>query len=91
VSSRLTLAGVVLVLGLAWNLHVVAQSKAQSAAKPAETGKSAPAPKVGPVAPPATDADKIKSALSAAPAALAKDATVMDMPSMKVLRKGTNA
>lgn len=90
-SSRLTLASVVLALGLAWNLHVVAQSKAQSTAKPAEAGKAAPAPKVGPVAPPATDADKIKSALSAAPAAIAKDATVVDMPSMKVLRKGTNA
>ena len=44
----------------------------------------------GPVKPPATEADKIKSALSAAPAALSANATVMDVPSMKVLKKGTN-
>jgi hypothetical protein len=42
------------------------------------------------VAPPSTDAEKIKSALSAAPAAIAKDAAVVDMPSMKVLKPGTN-
>jgi hypothetical protein len=48
------------------------------------------ASKVGPVAPPTTDADKIKSALSAAPAAVSANATVMDMPSMKVLKQGTN-
>ena len=89
VSSRLTLASVVL-LGLGWNLHVVAQSKPSPPAKQAPAAKSAPAPKVGPVAPPTTDADKIKSALAAAPAAISKDATVVDMPSMKVLRKGTN-
>jgi hypothetical protein len=83
----LTLASVVVLFCLGWNLHVVAQSKAS--AQQAAT-KSAPAPKVGPVAPPATDADKIKSALAAAPAAISKDATVMDMPSMKVLKKGTN-
>ena len=39
---------------------------------------------------PASDAEKIRSATAAAPAAISKDATVMDMPSMKVLRKGTN-
>jgi hypothetical protein len=86
VSFRLTLASVVVLLCLGWNLHVVAQSKAA----PQAPTKSAPASKVGPVAPPATDADKIKSALAAAPAAISKDATVMDMPSMKVLKKGTN-
>ena len=48
------------------------------------------APQVGPVKPPTTDAEKIKSALSAAPEAIAKDATVMDMADMKVLRPGTN-
>ncbi|HYT75586.1 MAG TPA: hypothetical protein VEL79_12600 [Vicinamibacterales bacterium] len=52
--------------------------------------KPAAASKVGMVKPPSTDAEKIKSAMSAAPAAVAKDATIMDMPSMKVLRKGTN-
>jgi hypothetical protein len=48
------------------------------------------APKVGPVKPPTTDAEKIKSAMSAAPAAVAQGATIMDMPSMKVLKPGTN-
>jgi hypothetical protein len=51
---------------------------------------TAVSPNVGPVKPPATDADKIRSARSAAPAVIAKDATIMEMPSMKVLRKGTN-
>jgi hypothetical protein len=87
VSFRLTLASFVVLFCLGWNLHVVAQSKAS--AQQAAT-KSAPAPKVGPVAPPATDADKIKSALAAAPAAISNGATVTDMPSMKVLKKGTN-
>lgn len=48
----------------------------------------------GPVKPPATDADKIKSALSAAPEAVASGATVIDMDMMsmkpKVLKQGTN-
>jgi len=54
--------------------------------------KSAPAGqvKVGPVAPPATDAEKIKSAMAAGPAAITSAATVMDVPSMKVLKQGTN-
>lgn len=86
-SYRLTLASVVVLVCLGWNLHVVARSTPQGAA--AQGAKSA-APKVGPVTPPSTDAEKIKSALAAAPAAISKDATVMDMPSMKVLRKGTN-
>jgi hypothetical protein len=67
---------------------VATQSGAGQAAKPAAPQTAAP--KVGPVPPPATDADKIKSALSAGPAAITKDATVMDMPSMKVLKPGTN-
>ena len=50
-----------------------------------------PPPKgVGPVAPPKTDADKIKSALSAAPAEVSKNAAVMDMETMKIIRPGTN-
>src|SRR5262245_32050116 len=48
-------------------------------------------PKVGPVKPPVTDAEKIRSAMSAGPGVITKDATIMDMPSMKVLRKGTNS
>ncbi len=57
------------------------------------TGKPTSPPaqgKVGPVAPPANDADKIKSAMSAAPAAIAANATIVDMATMKPLRKGTN-
>ena len=57
---------------------------------PAAKAKAPAAPKVGPVAPPTTDAEKIKSALSAAPAAISKDAAVMDMATMKTLRPGTN-
>ena len=48
----------------------------------------------GPVKPPTTDADKIQSALSAAPDAISSQATVvdMDMSTMKprVLKQGTN-
>lgn len=46
--------------------------------------------KAGPVAPPTTDAAKIASAVSAAPAAVADHATIMDMATMKPLRQGTN-
>jgi hypothetical protein len=70
---------------------VATQSGAAQATKPAPPAKTqAAAPKVGPVAPPTTDADKIKSAMSAAPMAIADGATIMDMPSMKVLKQGTN-
>jgi len=86
--SRVTAASVVMI-GLGLNFQVTAQPEQQPATA-AQAGKAAPAPKVGPVAPPTTDAEKIKSALAAAPAAISRDATVMDMPSMKVLRKGTN-
>ena len=44
----------------------------------------------GPVKPPTTDAEKIKSAMAAAPAAVAAGATILDFPSMKPLKKGTN-
>ena len=46
--------------------------------------------KVGPVKPPSTDAEKIASAKSAAPAAIAAGATIMDMTTMKALKTGTN-
>src|SRR5204863_8098361 len=46
--------------------------------------------KVGMVKPPSTDAEKIASAKSAAPAAIASAATIMEVPSMKVLKQGTN-
>jgi hypothetical protein len=35
-------------------------------------------------------AEKIKSAMAAGPAAITSAATVMDVPSMKVLKQGTN-
>lgn len=59
-------------------------------AQSTQAGKKTAAPKVGPVKPPTTDAAKIASALSAAPSSVSKDATVMDMATMKVLRQGTN-
>lgn len=49
-----------------------------------------PAPKVGPVSPPTTSEGKIKSAMSAAPVAIAADATIMDMATMQVIRAGKN-
>jgi hypothetical protein len=66
----------------------VAYTQSGSAAAPAR--QAAAAPRVGPVAPPTTDADKIKSAVSAAPPAISANATIMEMPSMKVLRQGSN-
>ena len=59
---------------------------------PATTPAATPAPAtpVGPVTPPSTDEDKIRSAMSAGPEAVSKDATVMDMATMKVLKQGTN-
>ena len=56
----------------------------------AGTKPSPPQKGVGPVAPPKTDADKIRSALTAAPAEVSKNATVMDMETMKAIRPGTN-
>jgi len=55
----------------------------------AEYAKSA----VGPVAPPATDEEMIKSALSAAPDEVSRDATIVAMDAkmnMRTLRAGTN-
>ena len=67
----------------------VGSTTLRSASQAAEA-KKAPMHHVGPVKPPATDAAKIASALAAAPAAVSKEAAVVDMPSMKVLRPGTN-
>lgn len=63
-------------------------SPATEAAKPAAEPAAA-----APAAAPTGDEAKIQSAMSAAPEAIAKDATVMDMTadgSMKELRAGTN-
>ena len=76
----------ILLIVLFAGITSVASQSGQTPPKAAPPG----APKVGPVTPPATDAEKIKSALSAAPPAIAQGATVMDMPSMKVLKPGTN-
>ena len=60
----------------------------------AATSKTAPAQaKTGAVAPPATDAEKIASAKSAAPASIAAGATIMDIGKdmkMRTLKAGTN-
>jgi hypothetical protein len=84
VARRLTVASIAVVVCL------VAGSVAITLAQAPKGAKSPAAPKVGMVKPPATDAEKIRSAMSAAPASVAKDATIMDMASMKVLRPGTN-
>lgn len=58
----------------------------------ADAGQSS-TPGAGPVAPPTTDADMIKSAMSAAPEAVSKDATIVamnDKMQMRTLRKGGN-
>ena len=74
-------AGLVAFIGLTGGL-VFSQGAAPAA--PKEQAK------VGPVPPPTTNADKIKSAMSAAPAAIANGAAVMDMTTMKTLKPGTN-
>ena len=88
-SSRLATAGFVAMLCV-----VTTSLLSQATAQTPSAKTPAAAPKVGPVKPPVTDAEKIKSALSAAPAAIAKDATVVDinMQTMasKVLKQGTN-
>ena len=83
-SSRLTVTCAVALLCLGvWSVAITSAQSDRGASKTA-------APTVGPVKPPTTNAAKIASALSAAPAAVSKDATVMDMATMKVLRQGTN-
>ncbi len=71
----------------------------QPPAEPAPAAQSAPAPSpepqpaTGPVAPPTTDEGMIASAVSAAPEAVSKDATVIafdDKMQMRTLRQGTN-
>lgn len=70
-------------------LAVCLTASAGAVQTPPSKGTAAPG-KFGPVQPPTTDAGKIKSALAAAPASVSKDATVMDMGTMKVLKPGTN-
>ncbi len=84
-SSRLLAVG--LMAGFV-GITALAQTTKPAPATPPKTAAQT-ASKTGPAAPPTTDAEMIKSALSAAPAAIAKDATVVDM-SMRVLKQGTN-
>jgi hypothetical protein len=61
--------------------------------KPATTADTAATPTaVGPVTPPATDEERIKSAMAAAPEEVSKDATIVAMEgsNMRTLRAGTN-
>jgi hypothetical protein len=66
---------------------VIVLSGCSSPSPATSTGASTAA--VGPVTPPTTDAEMVASAMSAAPDAIAKDATIMTMD-MRELRKGTN-
>ena len=82
----LSVAFGLLVLTVSFNARQASQQKPPSA--PAK-----PAPGVGPVAPPTTDAAMVKSAMSAAPQSVAKDATIVamdDKGQMRTIRKGTN-
>lgn len=83
--SRPTLLCALLVVIL---LSSCSRTPAPPQAASAPPAAASPA-SVGPVAPPTADADMIASAMSAAPDAIAKDATVMTMD-MRELRKGTN-
>ena len=68
------------------------ESGVDQTSAPAASAES-PAPKVGPVAPPTTEEEMVKSAMSAAPEEVSRDATVMAMDAskkMKVLKEGTN-
>ena len=85
--SRLSIVGLAAALFLTGSLAFALSSKQTPGNK---TSTPAPQAKAGPVAPPTNDADKIKSAMSAAPAAIAANATIMDMATMKPIRKGTN-
>lgn len=58
---------------------------------PAAPAEPAP-PAVGPVTPPSTDEERIKSAMSAAPEEVSKDASIVAMEgtNMRTIRAGTN-
>ena len=76
--SRLSMVGFAAALFLTGSLTYTSPLRSNNT--PANKPSPAkPQAKVGPVAPPATDAEKIKSAMSAAPAAIAGGATIMDM------------
>ena len=87
-TSRLLYASAIAILVAGCSAPASPPAPAPRRSAPAVT----PAP-AGPVAPPTTDEDKIASAMSAAPDAVAKDATILDMNEkmeMRTLRPGTN-
>ena len=87
-SHRITIAFVSLFAFAGWS----AASAQMTGTTPHAMSGQHPMP-TAPVAPPMTDADMIKSAMSAAPDAVAKDATVVAMDAtmqLRTLRKGTN-
>ncbi len=88
----LALAALAGVASLALSAPLLADEAKPAAAKPAEAAKPAAA-KPAAAKPAKSDADLIKSALRAAPAKVAKYATVVAMEAdgkMRTLRKGTN-
>ena len=84
---KLRVSAVLLAVVIGGVVSVVALRS--QAAPPAPT-KMDMKTQVGPVAPPTTNPAKIKSAMSAAPMAVAQGATIMDMATMAVIRPGTN-
>ena len=85
---KLRVSAVVLAVVIGGVVSVLAVSS--QTAKPPEIAKEKEMLRAGPVAPPTTNPAKIKSAMSAAPMAIAQNATIMDMATMAVIRPGTN-
>jgi hypothetical protein len=74
-------------------LAASAQAGSKPASQAAKSAPPAPQPAANTVKPPATDAAMIASAMSAAPAAVSKDATIVNMDEkhqLRTLRQGTN-
>jgi len=84
---RLSTVGFAAALVLTGSLAYALSDQQSPANKPSPGAQG----KVGPVTPPTNDADRIKSAMSAAPASIAANAAIIDMTTMKSIRKGTNA
>ena len=83
---------VMMILAASLAIGACSSQPAPAAATSAPAAE-APKPRTGPVPPPTTEADMIASAVSAAPEAVSKDATVITMDEkgqMKTLRQGTN-
>src|SRR5262245_35573765 len=89
-STRLTsVAGISLLFLAGCSMPAEEKASAASQTMPAQHSMAT----VGPIAPPTTDAEMIASAMSAAPEAVSKDATIVSMDDkmqMRTLRQGTN-